>query len=63
MPANNLRAFARQAVTRKCHSPQFACDPGYELMDGPERLTCEDDENWNGIMFNCRPVIVVVSLK
>ena len=48
---------------RKCHSPQFACDPGYELMDGPERLTCEDDENWNGIMFNCRPVIVVVSLK
>ncbi|KZS17024.1 putative Sushi [Daphnia magna] len=34
---------------------QFACDPGYEL-DGPERLTCEDDENWNGIPPTCRPV-------
>ena len=30
---------------------QFACE-----LDGPERLTCKDHENWNGIMLNCRPV-------
>jgi CUB/sushi domain-containing protein len=50
---------------------QFFCDPGYEL-DGPERLSCEDDENWSGIMPTCRPVEcpnpglvanIVVSLK
>ena len=50
---------------------QFVCDPGYEV-DGPERLSCEDDENWNGIMPTCRPVEcpnpglvanIVVSLK
>jgi hypothetical protein len=50
---------------------QFVCDPGYEL-DGPERLSCQDDENWSGIMPTCRPVEchnpglvanIVVSLK
>lgn len=37
---------------------QFVCDPCYEL-DGPELLTGEDDENWNGIMPNCWPVLIL----
>lgn len=34
---------------------QFSCEPGYEL-DGPETVSCEDDENWSGLLPTCRPI-------